>query len=146
MQQVPQRVGPPSKRMAQLTQDTIGDRFVHTVGLRSSVLGHEVGAKQLIPEGKECRIICPYGIPFICVVPVMKFRCDDEPMQPLKPPPHISVKEQPQNELSHCESPGELEGKSSSDQEKEGRCENGAVKGMSTKPAGPIQMLGGMMN
>ena len=129
-----------------MTQDTIGNRFVHTVRLRSSVLGHEVGAKQLVPEGKERRIIRPYGIPFVCVVPVMKFRCDDEPMQPLEPPPYIGVKEQPENELSHCESPGEFEGKSSGDQEKEGRCENGAVKGMSTKSARPIQMLGGMMN
>ena len=142
MKHVPQRVSPTFERMTQLTQNAIGDGFVDPVGLRSPVLWHEVGPKQLVPQGKERGIIRPNRIPFIGVMPMVEFRRDDETVQPLETPPHVRMEEQPQDDLSRCESPGQFEGKTGSYKENERRCENGSVQRMSPKPTGPIQMLG----
>ena len=142
MKHVPQRVSPTFERMTQLTQNAIGNGFVDPVGLRSPVLWHEVGPKQLVPQGKKRGVIRPNRIPFIGVMPVMEFRRDDETVQPLETPPHVRMEEQSQDDLSRCEGPGQFEGKTGSYKEHECRCENGSIQRMSPKSTGPIEMLG----
>ena len=83
MEDVPQRVVPTFEWMFELTKYTLGDGFIHTVGLRALVFRHVIGAEHLVPKGQEGGIICPDGLSFIRVMPVVKFRRNDEAMQPL---------------------------------------------------------------
>ena len=142
MKHVPQWVSPSLERVTQLTKNAIGDGFVDPIGLRSPVLWHEVGPKQLVPQGKKGGVIRPNRIPFIGVMPMVEFRRDDETVQPLETPPHVRMEEQPQDDLSRCKSPGQFEGKAGSDEEHERRSENGSVQRMSPKSTGPIEVLG----
>ena len=100
MDEVPQRVSPPFERMTQLTQDTVGDGFVHSVGLWTPVLWHEIGPEQLVPKRQEGGVVRPNRIPFVGVVPVVEFGRDDEAVQPLESPSHVGVEEQSENKLS----------------------------------------------
>ena len=105
MKQIPQRVSPTFERMTKLTQNAIGNGFVHTITLRSPVFWHEVGPKELVPQGKERGVVRPNRIPFVGMVPMMEFGRDDEAVQPLESPPHVRMEEQPQDDLSRCKSP-----------------------------------------
>ena len=75
-------------------------------------------------------------------MPMVEFRRDHQPMQPLEAPPHVGVEKQPEDDLSRRKRSCQFEGEARSDEEHEGRSENGPVERVGSKAAGPIQVLG----
>ena len=57
-----------------------------------------------------------------------------------------AIEEQPENKLSSGKGPGQFEGKTCSDEKHERRSEDGPVERMSTESAGPVKVLGRMVD
>lgn len=141
MKHVPKRIFPFPQRIPQLTKHTCWNLFTDTVFHWSSVFWHKVRSKQLIPYRKKSRVICPYCISLVCMMPMVEFRSNDEPMQPLQPPSNIGMEEQSKNQLCCSKRTSQFKGKSCCYQKDKCGCKNGPVQWMATESTGPVQML-----
>ena len=77
---------------------------------------------------------------------MVKFRRHDDFGQWAQSQTNVGVQEQPEEDLSEGYQPRCFRWKTCSNEEKEGRGDERAVKGMCTEPACPIHVFGRVMN